>query len=130
MRAGEEPFAWLESHPNWAKVGPKRKEIAALLAINELDEQTRVLSNLTNQRLAAKYPEYNEAQFKNTFAALRHRKASGTACTRETRPASDRDEVHASLRVKTVRPGRVVTTETSARVTLLSLTANGRRMED
>ena len=63
--------AWLEAHPNWAKLGPKRKEIAVLLALNELDPATGVLSSATNRELTKRYPGYTAADFKNTFAALR-----------------------------------------------------------
>jgi hypothetical protein len=61
----------MEGHPNWTKLGPKRKEIAVLLALNELHVATGVLSSTTNRELTKRYPGYTAADFKNTFAALR-----------------------------------------------------------
>jgi hypothetical protein len=68
---GASAVAWLESHPNWSKLGPVRKEVAVLLALNEFDPDTGIFSQLTNRELALKYPEYNASHFKNTFQALR-----------------------------------------------------------
>lgn len=69
--ARADALAWLKAQPNWAKLGPKRKEVVALLVLNELDVETGVLSSRTNRALAEDYSGYTEAQFKHTFAALR-----------------------------------------------------------
>lgn len=62
---------WLEGHPNWAKLGPRRKEGVALLALNEYNVETNTLSTSTRRELAEKYPGYPEVFWKNTYAALR-----------------------------------------------------------
>jgi hypothetical protein len=67
-------------HPNWHQLGPMRKEIAMLLALNEYDPESGVFSSASNKELARKYPGYTPDQFKHTFAALRNR---GIASPRE-----------------------------------------------
>jgi hypothetical protein len=65
-----DPGAYLLNHPNWERLGPKRQEIAMLLALNEYDPYTNTLSNAANVELERKY-RYTRDQFKNTFKALR-----------------------------------------------------------
>lgn len=61
----------LLAHPHWHKLGPKPKEIAMFIALNEYDPTTGVFSSASNKELARKYPGYTPDQFKHTFAALR-----------------------------------------------------------
>jgi hypothetical protein len=66
----EAAAAYLLAHPNWRRLGPKRQEIAMLLALNEFEPVSNELSGLSNTDLETKY-RYSRVQFKNTFAALR-----------------------------------------------------------
>jgi hypothetical protein len=65
-----DPVAYLLGHSNWGRLGPKRQEIAMLLALNEYDPVSNTLSNASNIALEKRY-RYSRDQFKNTFAALR-----------------------------------------------------------
>jgi hypothetical protein len=67
---GLEAFRWLEAQPGWSRLGPKRQEVAAYLALNEANATHGTLTH-RSVSVMARDSLYTRDQIKDTLRALR-----------------------------------------------------------